>query len=260
LRFRQVNRIFLRAASGLEKVVSELLLVPIVFFTSCVAAVMGMGGGMLLIASMPGVVPAAAIIPLHAVTQLASNVSRAAFGWRDIDPGIVPAVLVGAALGAWLGSEIYQSLDLYWLPALIGVLILVITWVPLPSVPGSGQLSLVLLGFFQTGLGMVVGATGPVGSAVLLRRNSGRDWLVVNTAVYMTLNHAIRLAAFFVIGFSFAPWWKLLTGMVLAGILGSWVGTRLRSLMPQRNFHRLFRWMVTLLALRLIAPPVLDLF
>ena len=42
---------------------SELLLVPIVFLTSRLAAIMGLGGGMLLIAMMPGVVPAAAIFP-----------------------------------------------------------------------------------------------------------------------------------------------------------------------------------------------------
>ncbi len=107
---------------------------------------------------------------------------------------------------------------------------------------------------------MVAGATGPVGAAVLLRRNSGRDWLVVNTAVYMTLNHTIRLAAFLAIGFSFAPWWKLVSGMVLAGILGSWVGTQLRGFVPQLDFQRLFRWLVTLLAARMIALPILNLF
>lgn len=239
---------------------SELLLVPIVFFTSCLTAVMGMGGGVLLIAVMPGLVPASVILPLHAATQLASNFSRAGFGWREIDVGIIPAFVVGAIAGAWLGSEVYLRLDMHWLPAVIGVLILVFTWAPLPAVRGGGQLSLLLLGFYQTGLGMLAGATGPVGAAVLLRRNTARDWLVVNTAVYMTLNHAIRVAAFVAIGFSFAAWWPLLTGMIVAGICGSWVGTRLRHLVPQVNFQRLFRWMVTLLALRMIALPLLALW
>jgi uncharacterized membrane protein YfcA len=157
---------------------SELLLVPIAFVTSCLAGVMGMGGGILLIA-------------------------------------------------------------------------------PLPAVRGGGQLSLALLGFYQTGLGMVAGATGPLGAAVLLRRNITRDWLVVNTAVYMTLNHAIRVAAFIAIGFSFSTWWPLLGGMIVAGILGSWVGTRLRRFLPQLNFQRLFRWMVTLLAVRMVVLSVL---
>jgi uncharacterized protein len=235
---------------------SVLVLLPIVFLTSCLAAVMGMGGGILLITAMPGLVPTHVILPLHAVTQLASNVSRAAFGWSDIDASIIPAILCGAVVGAWLGSEVYQSLDTHWLPAWIGLLILFFTWVPLPALRGSGQLSLALLGFYQTGLGMVAGATGPVGAAVLLRRNSARDWLVVNTAVYMSLNHVVRLAAFMAIGFSLGAWWQLALGMIIAGICGSWVGTRLRHWVPQRNFQRVFRWMVTLLALRMIALPL----
>jgi uncharacterized membrane protein YfcA len=217
-----------------------------------------MGGGILLIAVMPGFIPAAAIIPLHAATQLASNSSRALFGWRHIDWGIVPAFLSGAILGAWLGSEIYRNLDLQWLPALIGVVILIITWLPLPLVKGSGQLALMLLGFYQTGLGMLVGATGPVGAAVLLQRNKARDWLVVNTALYMSLNHCLRLVAFVAIGFSFATWWLLLCGLVFGSVAGSWVGTQLRARLPQMNFQRWFRILVTVLALRLVVITLLE--
>ena len=238
---------------------SEFALVPITFFTSLLAGVMGMGGGILLITLMAGLVPASAIIPLHAATQLASNVSRAAFGARYIDWGIVPAFVLGAIAGAWFGGEVYKVLETQWLPAVIGVLVLVITWVPLPKVSGGGQASIVLLGFYQTGLGMLAGATGPVGAAVLLQRNDERDWLVVNTALYMCLNHAIRVGAFVLIGFSFAPWWQLLLGMVLASIAGSYAGTRLRKYVPQVNFARLFSIMVTLLALRMILYAVLSI-
>ncbi len=249
----------MRILDILEAAVTELVLVPIVFFTSCLTAIIGMGGGVLLIALMPGLVPPAAIIPLHAATQLASNVSRAAFGWREIDWSIIPAFTLGAVAGAWLGGELYLSLDLHWIPALIGVLILLFTWVPMPKISGGGQLSLALLGFYQTGLGMLAGATGPVGSVVLLQRNTDRDWLVVNTAVYMTLNHSMRLLGFLVIGFSFASWWQLVSGMVVAGILGSWIGTWLRRFVPQANFHKWFRWLVTILAARMIALPLLPL-
>lgn len=231
---------------------SELVLVPIAFLTSCLAAVIGMGGGVLLLMLMPGLVPTAAILPIHALTQLASNLSRAGFGWRSVDPGIVPAFAAGAMAGVWLGAQVYQTLDLRWLPAVIGMFIIVFTWLPLPPARGGGQLALAVLGFFQTGLGMVAGATGPLGAAVLLKRNSERDWLVVNTAVYMVLNHTLRVFAYFAIGFSFAPWWPLVIGMVTAGIVGSWVGTRLRRLVPQRDFRKWFRLLVTALALRMI--------
>ena len=235
---------------------AEAILVVIVFFTSCLAAAVGMGGGILLIASMPGFVPLNAIIPLHAVTQFASNGSRMVFGWSHVDWRLIPPFLAGALMGAWLGAEIYRDLNLDWLPGIIGVLILVITWFPLPKVHGSGKLALLALGFYQTGLGMVVGATGPLGASVLRHYNTGRDWLVVNTAVYMTVNHGLRIIAFGFIGFSFGPWLWLLLGMVLAGILGSWAGTKLRSRIPQATFQRWFRVLVSLLAVRMILLSV----
>lgn len=235
---------------------TELALVPVAFLTSCLAGVMGMGGGVLLIALMPGLLPAAAILPVHALTQLASNLSRAAFGWREIGWSLIPAFTAGAVAGAWLGGEIYASLDLRWLPAVIGALILVFTWAPLPQLRGGGSAALALLGFYQTGLGMLAGATGPLGAAVLLRYSAARDWLVVNTAVYMSLNHALRVVAFALLGFSFAPWWPLIGAMVAAVIAGSWAGTRLRQLVPQVDFERWFKVLVTLLALRMMALPL----
>jgi uncharacterized membrane protein YfcA len=159
-----------------------------------------------------------------------------------------------------LGGQIYQGLNLNWLPGTIGILILYITWGPLPKVSGGRKSALVALGFYQTGLGMLVGATGPLGAAVLRHYNAGRDWLVVNTAVYMSINHGLRAIAFGILGFSFAPWLWLILGMVVAGVLGSWLGTRLRSRIPQQSFQRWFKWLISLLALRMVAMTVQHIF
>ncbi len=231
---------------------SEYWLLPLALLTSTLAGVFGMGGGVPLIAVMPGLVPTAAIIPLHAVTQLASNGSRALFGWRHIDLKLVPPFLVGGIAGAGAGAAVFSRLDLSWLPALIGVVILLLTWLPAPKVRGEGSFALALLGFYQTGLGMLIGASGPLGAAVLARRDSRRDWLVVNTAVYMSANHLLRAAAFALMGFAFSQYALLLAGMVAAVIVGSWLGTWLRRFVPQINFLLWFRILVTLLALRMI--------
>lgn len=183
-----------------------------------------MGGGVPLITLMPGFVPVAAIIPLHAVTQLASNGSRALFGWRHIDFSLIAPFAAGALLGAATGGRLFMQLNLDWLPALIGVVILVLTWLPLPGVPGTGRVPLVFLGFYQTAIGMLIGATGPLGAALLSRRKRARDWLVVNTAVYMSSNHLLKIVAFGIMGFSFTPWLDLLLGMSAAVIAGSWLG------------------------------------
>jgi uncharacterized membrane protein YfcA len=231
---------------------TEYWLVPLAFATSTIAGVFGMGGGVPLIAVMPGLVPAAAIIPLHATTQLASNGSRALFGWRHIDAALIAPFALGGLAGALAGGWVFSRLDLSWLPAVIGLAILVLTWCPLPAPRGSGFWPLLLLGFYQTGIGMVVGATGPLGAAVLSRRNHQRDWLVVNTALYMSVNHCLRMFAFGLMGFAFGDYLWLLLGMIVGVVAGSWVGTRLRSLVPEINFRRWFRWLITLLALRMI--------
>ncbi len=227
------------------------------FFSSCLAGALGMGGGVLLMTLMSGLVPPQALLPVHAVTQLASNGSRALLGWRHIDWHLVPPVIAGGVLGAAVGGGVYQSLDLTWLPAIVGVFILLITWVKLPGVRGGSRASLGLLGFYQTGIGMVAGATGPLGAAVMLQFGKQRDWLVVNTAVYMSLNHVLRTVAFALLGFSFASWLPLIASLAVAVIAGSWVGTRLRRFIPERDFQRWFRWLVTLLALRMIVSNLL---
>jgi uncharacterized membrane protein YfcA len=227
-------------------------LILIALLSSTFAAVFGMGGGVPLITLMPGFVPAAAIIPLHAFTQLASNGSRAAFGWRHIDLSLVLPFLLGALAGAVLGGQLFLALDLDYLTAIIGAVILVITWLPLPRVRGVGNWSLVLLGFYQTGIGMLVGASGPLGAALLARRRQDRDWLVVNTAVYMTSNHLLRLVVFGAMGFISYDYLWLLLGMTAAVIAGSWLGTRLRRYVPEINFQFWFKLMVSLLAVRMI--------
>ena len=235
---------------------SEFWLVPIAFTTSLIAGVFGMGGGVLLITTMPGLVPPMAIIPLHAVTQLASNASRAVFGWRHIALSLVAPFLLGAVVAAALGVQVFRYLSLDWLPMLMGVVILLITWIPLPMVKGGGHWPWVFLGFYQTGIGMFVGATGPLGAALLAQRKQGRDWLVVNTAMYMSTNHLVRMLAFAFAGFAFADYALLLTGMIIGVVLGSWLGTRLRQFIPEMNFQVLFKCLVSVLALRMIAVSV----
>ena len=79
--------------------------------TSMIAAVGGIGGGVVLIAIMPGFLPASAIIPIHGSVQIASNLSRALLGIRHTDWRIVGQYAGGAAMGAWLGSRFLAGFE-----------------------------------------------------------------------------------------------------------------------------------------------------
>ena len=55
----------------------SVILITIAFITSSISAILGMGGGIILLGSMPIVIPEGYIVvALHGVIQLVSNVTR----------------------------------------------------------------------------------------------------------------------------------------------------------------------------------------
>lgn len=234
------------------------LLTLAAFATAVLTAALGLGGGVILMLLMPGLIPNYAILPVHAFVQTVSNCARVGFTLRQVDWELVPPLVLGSVLGAYVGSHTVEFVSLHWLPAIAGTIILIVTWLPLSRLKMAGKGALVALGFYQTGLGMLAGATGPLGAAVLVRINAQRDWLVVNTGVYMVLNHFFRTLAFALLGFAFMPWWHEVLAMSIAMVPGAWIGTRLRYWLPQQNFARIFRWLISILALRMIALTFLE--
>ena len=231
---------------------NEILLIAAAFATSTLTAVTGVGGGMTLIAIMPGLMPAAAIVPVHGVVQLCANSSRALFGWRHLQLAWLSVYVAGGIAGGALAGALLRHIDLEYTPLLIAAYILYSIWGPPLRLRFPARVEFAALGLVQTGLGMIVGATGPMGQATLLRRGLGRDSLVVTSAAMMSFAHLIKVAAFAALGFAFLDYWQLITGMAVAVIAGAWSGTRLRGRLPEQRFRQLLRWLLTLLAARMI--------
>ncbi len=63
---------------------NDTLLVFAAFLSSSLTAVLGLGGGMLLISLMSVFLPPGAVVPVHGVVQLASNASRGALAPREV--------------------------------------------------------------------------------------------------------------------------------------------------------------------------------
>jgi len=230
----------------------ELVLAAIAFVTSLITAVFGLGGGMLLIAAMPGFLPAAAIIPVHSVVQLASNGSRALFGFRSVHWQLALAFTGGSVLGAALALPVINSIDLHYLPLFIAGFILLNVWGPGLRFTGNLQGELFGIGALQTGLGLLVGATGPLGQSTLLHKGLDRDALVTTTALFMCISHVFKLLVFGLIGFAFGDYWPVALAMVVASVLGSWVGSLWRGNFSEQRFRAILKILLTLLALRII--------
>lgn len=237
---------------------AELWLIFAAFFTSSLAAVFGLGGGVLLISLMPGTLPATAIIPVHGLVQLSSNLSRAFFGRQYIRWNYLLRFLPGACLGTLLASQFVLSISMDFIPMVLGVFILLITW--LPTLP----LHRLPAKFFSYGiihsiLSVLAGAAGPLLAAFLSREGFRRDTMVATFAALMSTSHLLKVGALTALGFDFVAWLPLMFSMSISAILGSWFGTQIRHKVPEVNFKIIFRWLITALALRMIAMTLMTL-
>jgi len=172
---------------------SDLLLIAIACATSMITAITGIGGGMILIAIMPGFLPATAIVPVHALVQLFSNSSRALFGWRFLRWEFVLAFIAGSIVGGAIAAGISREINLEYTPLFIAAYILFTVWGPVPKFSKPPRGEFVIIGAVQTGLSMLVGATGPMGQAALMDKGLQRDALVVSGALMTTFTHLIKV-------------------------------------------------------------------
>lgn len=172
---------------------SELLLSIINFLTSTMTGITGLGGGMILAGVMPMFLPTVAIIPVHGATQLASNASRAWFGRRHVDMTYIKPYLIGTLIGAVVFGILVRFIKLDLIPLLIGFYILLTQWSHkfnelLKSFENFG-----VIGFLQTGIGLFVGAPGPMHMPLLIKKYNDNHVVVSTASAMISIVHLIKL-------------------------------------------------------------------
>ncbi|STZ77298.1 sulfite exporter TauE/SafE family protein [Bergeriella denitrificans] len=231
----------------------DFLLAVINFATSTLTAITGAGGGMILIAVMPFFIAPQAMIPLHGATQLSSNASRAWFGRKSIDFGDFRPFLIGSLAGAAAFGVLVNFLRLDSVPLFIGVYILLSLWSARFNHFIRNFENFYVIGFMQTGLSVFVGAPGPLALAMLHRRHADTDTVVSTAALMMAVSHVLKMPVYVWLGFRFSEYLPLMLMMIAAAALGSYAGTRLRHLIPAAVLKKILHWLLTLLAVQLIA-------
>lgn len=239
---------------------TELLLGVIVLITSAIAGVIGFGGGMLLIAIMPMFLPTNIIIPVHGLTQLASNASRMVFSLGYVRWEFLPRFLVGSVIGMVLVGYVLFNVPMDYVPAAIGLYLLLNLW----SKPFSRFISrfenYYLIGFLQTGLGLVVGATGPLSLSVLTKQLSSKDEIIATSSLFMSISHLAKIPVYGALAFNILDEIGLLTFMIVGSVLGSFIGTKLRLKANNDKLIQSIKILLTLLALKMIVAVVFSTY
>ena len=231
---------------------TELILGVITFLTSTVAGIVGIGGGMMLIAILPSFLPLNALIPVHGLTQMSSNLSRAIFGYRDVQYEVIPKFLLGSFIGIAIFAGILNFISLEYVPLFIGAYILLSLWSEKFNEKIKKYESYFLAGFFQTGLSMVVGATGPLTMTLLLKDYKDKDEIVATGAALMSLTHILKVFVFMYFGFVFFDYIGIIVAMIIGAVAGSWAGTQLRDKIDGKKFTIILKVLLTALAIKVI--------
>ena len=221
-------------------------------FTSMLTVAVGMGGGTVLLAVMAQLLPVKAIIPVHGVVQLGSNLGRALLLMPHIQRDLLAWFLLGSVLGALLGGQVVVSLPVALLQGVLGIFILFTVWGPAVRSLGSNSRALAVGGFLSTLLTMFVGATGPFVVALLRAFSLKPQTLVATTAVCLVIQHLLKVVVFGVLGFAYSPYLPLIILMLISGFAGTLIGRRILIKVDEVKFQRGLNIILSLLALRLI--------
>jgi len=221
-------------------------------FTSLVAGVVGLGGGLMLIAILPSFLPIQALIPIHGFTQMFSNISRAYFGYKHIQFEVVPKFLIGSIIGVSIIALLLDMILIEYIPLFIGSYILLSLWSKRFNEKIKKYENYYLIGFLQSGLSVIVGATGPLTTTLLLKEYKDKDKVVSTAALLMSITHSMKVLVFVYFGFKFSEYIDIITVMVVGVIIGSYLGTKIRDKVDGKKLLLILKILLSILAVKLI--------
>ena len=234
----------------------DIILGVIATLTSIVSAIFGLGGGVLLISVLPDFLPGAAVIPVHSFTQFFSNFSRVCFSFKSVKWSLLPEFLIGSLVGAILFGFFLSQIPGQYLPLTIGIYLLLNMWVRRFSDLFARLESMFLLGLIKTGMGLFVGATGPLSAAILYKKLQQKESIVATNAALMGISHIFKLLLFGFLGFQFQKYIYTMIFMISGAVLGSFIGTKLRQYIGNRNFEIFLKILITVLAIKMVIQSI----
>ncbi|MCP4591575.1 MAG: sulfite exporter TauE/SafE family protein [bacterium] len=247
-----------------------LILTGVAFCAATVSAIIGMGGGILLLATMFCFMPHSDAIPTHAAVQLVSNSTRVLAYARSVDWRVCRRFIIGALPGSVMAiflllaiGRMEQSEPI--LKALIGVYILVAAFLPKRSGAASAGTwwDWPLMGLVAGSAALLVGAAGPLIAPLFARREFVKERLIATKAMCQMFLHLAKIPAFVYLRYtvsesdglmlspsSFADLGLIAVCMAVAVIPGTLLGKRLLRHVSERAFRRLFQVALTVAGLK----------
>ena len=246
----QLRRHYAAPRANRNRHLINVLIIVSVLATSILSGILGMAGGMILMAILVAAIGVAGAMVLHGAVQATSNGSRAWFLREHIRWHILPVYAVGALL----------SVGLFTLLAFVphaGVVLILVGLFPwlarfsksLQGLDITRPLTALVCGFVVTAAQLLAGASGPLLDVFYLRSPLTRQEIVANKALTQTLGHVLKIGyyGFIVAVATDIPAWVFVAAMATA-VAGTRVGTWLLTRWNDTDFQRVSQLIILTIA------------
>ncbi len=243
-----------------------LLILVTIFLTSMLSGVIGMAGGIVLMAVLVTLTPVTHAMILHGIVQSVANGARFWFLKEHMLYQVLPGYLLGSliAIGVFLAFSVIPNE--YLVLILLGLTPLVAHLIPndILSVDIRKPRVAFVCGCTVVGLQLTQGASGPLLDLFYQSSPLNRLQIVATKAFTQTIGHVCKTAYYLYASMSLPdleahlnPFWLL--PAVLLALVGTWIGTRILHRMQEESFQRFVPWVMDAIGLLCIAKGVSGL-
>lgn len=241
------------------------ILILSAFITSSISAVIGMGGGIILLGIMAIIIPEGyMVIALHGIIQLISNTTRTYVFRNHLKDKLVKEFSLGALIGAALsGLIIFLLIQFYnvnsaseikvdFLKPIIGIFII---WYLFLKGPKREKISksFVKVGGISGLASVFVGATGPLIAPFFLKSNLTKENIIANKAACQMITHCTKIPLFiYFFNMNYINEYQILLPLICAVFIGTNFGKYILQMIHEELFKKLFKAALFLIAIRLI--------
>ena len=209
------------------------------------------GGVYVLLAAGSAVFPMTIAVPLMPLLAFASLTSRVFFFWKHIAWHIVIPVFIGSSVGVFLGVNTFIMIPEALLSLIIGCLLLILIWVGNFKLPTGSSKVFILVGLVHSFVATIFGV-GAFLQPAILRTELVKLQVTGTLAACMLSMDIFKVIGFAGFGFNYLSYLPHIIGATVAGFLGTWLGKRVAQKVSEITFRKVFKWLVTLMALRLV--------
>ncbi len=221
-----------------------------VLATSVLSGILGMAGGMILMAILVSTMTVANAMLLHGAVQATSNGSRAWFLRTHIRWQILPMYLTGAAVAVGFFTWLALVPD----AGIVLILVGLFPWFArvnkrLRGLDVTKPATTVACGIVVTAAQLLAGASGPLLDVFYLNSPLTRQEIVANKALTQTIGHLLKIVYYGVIVSlgTTLPWFLFAAALVVA-VSGTRIGTKLLMRWNDAAFQKVSQAIILIIA------------